>query len=91
VLDFGTVALPIPDNAIPPDQIYGDGVEPKPDGVFRLAYGNIDGFSTVSFNNPKGNLLRHWLRTVDADFFAGNEAKINWSCMPRSGRLSEIF
>jgi hypothetical protein len=50
------VARPIPVDAIPPDQIYRDGVEPKPDGIFRLAYGNIDGFSTVAFNNPKGNL-----------------------------------
>jgi hypothetical protein len=57
VLDFDSVARPIPNNAIQPSQIYGDGVGPKPDGVFRLAYGNIDGFSTVAFNNPKGNLL----------------------------------
>jgi hypothetical protein len=90
-LDFGSVRLPISDNAIPPDQIYGNGVEPKPDGTFRLAYGNIDGFSTVSFNNPKGNLLRHWLQLVEADFFAGNEAKVNWSLMPKSGHLVEMF
>lgn len=66
-------------------------MEPKPDGVFWLAYGNIDGFSTVSFNNPKANILKHWLRKVEADFFSGNEAKINWSIMPRSGRLPKIF
>jgi hypothetical protein len=74
-----------------PDQPYGDGIEPKPDGVFQLAYGNIDGFSTVPFNNPKANVLKHWLRDVEADFFVGNKAKINWSLMPRSGSLTEIF
>jgi hypothetical protein len=60
-------------------------VEPKADEVFRLAYGSIDGFHTVSFNNPKANLLKHWLRRVEANFFAGNKAQINWSQMPRSG------
>lgn len=91
VLDFGSIRRPTLDDAIPPDQVYGDGVEPKPDGTFQLAYGNIDGFNTVSFNNLKGNILRHWLWLVEADFFAGNEAKVNWSLMPRSGRLAEIF
>jgi hypothetical protein len=81
----------VPDNAIPSMQLYGNGVEPKPDGIFRLAYGNINGFSTAPFNNPKANLLKHWLRHVDADFFAGNEAQINWSKMPFSGRLPEMF
>jgi hypothetical protein len=66
-------------------------MEPKPDGVFCLAYGNIDGFSTVPFNNPTAHVLKHWIRTIDADFFAENEAKINWSIMPRSGRLQELF
>jgi hypothetical protein len=37
--------------------IYGEGVEPKPDGIFRLAYGNKNSFPMVSFNNPKANLL----------------------------------
>jgi hypothetical protein len=73
-----------PPMAFSPDQPYGDGIEPKHDGVFRLAYGNIDGFSTVPFNNPKANVLKHWLRDIEADFFASNEAKINWSLMPRS-------
>jgi hypothetical protein len=54
-------------------------VEPKADGVFRLTYGNINGFHSVSFNNPKANMLKHWLRHVEADFFAGNKAQINWS------------
>jgi hypothetical protein len=66
-------------------------VEPKLDGTFRLAYGNINGFSTVPFNNPKANTLKHWLRHVEADFFASNEAQINWSQMPCSGRLPELF
>jgi hypothetical protein len=56
-----------------------------------LAYGNIDGFQTVPFNNPKANLLKHWLRHIDADFFAGNEAQLQWSLMPRAGRLPELF
>jgi hypothetical protein len=68
-LDFGPGQLNIPANAIRPDNIYGDGVEPKLDGMFRLAYGNIDGFSTLAYNNPKANVLKHWLRTIDADFF----------------------
>jgi hypothetical protein len=42
-----------------------------------LAYGNIDGFSSVPFNNLKANVLKHWLRDIEADFFVGNEAKIN--------------
>jgi hypothetical protein len=71
--------------------IYGDGVEPKPDRTFRLAYGNINGFPTVSFNNPKANLLKHWLRHIEADFFVGNKAQVNWNLMPRSGRLPEMF
>ena len=66
-------------------------MEPKADGVFRLAYGNIDGFHMVPFNNPKANFLKDWLRSVEADFFAGNEPQINWSMMPRSGRLPELF
>jgi hypothetical protein len=28
---------------------------------------------------------------VEADFFAGNEAQINWSQMPYPGRLPELF
>jgi hypothetical protein len=28
---------------------------------------------------------------MDVDFFAGNESKINWACMPRQGRLPELF
>jgi hypothetical protein len=90
-LDFGPGQLNIPANAIRPDKVYGDGVEPKLDGTFRLAYGNIDGFSTVAYNNPKANVLKHWLRTIEADFFAGNEAQINWKLMPRSGCLHELF
>jgi hypothetical protein len=77
--------------AFRPDQVYGDGIEPKPNGVFRLAYGNIDGFSMVPFNNLKANVLKHWLRDIEANFFAGNEAKINWSLMPHSGSLTKIF
>ena len=49
----------------------------KPDDVFRLAYGNINGFMAVEHNNPKAKELRHWLRCMDVDFFAGNESKIN--------------
>ena len=90
-MDFPAASLAVPDTALRPENVYGDGVEPKPDGVFRLAYGNINGFPTVSFNNPKANILKHWLRTIEADFFAGNEAQINWSLMPRSGILPEIF
>jgi hypothetical protein len=56
-----------------------------------LAYGIIDGFSTVPFNNQKTNVLKHWLRDIEADFFAGNKAKINWSLMPCSGSLTKIF
>jgi len=48
ILDFGPGQLNIPADAIRPDNVYGDGVEPKLDGRFRLAYGNIDGFSTVA-------------------------------------------
>ena len=80
-----------PTMAFRPEEVYGDGIEPKADGVFRLAYGNVDGFPTVSYNNPKANALKYWLRHIEADFFAGNESKINWSLMPRSGSLSEIF
>jgi hypothetical protein len=90
-LDFRAIFPSIPDTAIRPEQAYGDGIEPKPDGVFRLAYGNINGLPTVSFNNPKANVLKHWFRHIEADFFAGNEAQINWSLMPRSGSLPEIF
>jgi hypothetical protein len=60
-LPFPSIPTPIPEHAIPPDQCYGDGVGPKAEGIFRLAYGNIDGFQTVPFNNPKANLLKHWL------------------------------
>jgi hypothetical protein len=45
----------------------------------------------VPFNNPKANVLKHWLRDVKADFFACNEAKINWRLMPCSGSLTKIF
>jgi hypothetical protein len=51
-LDFRPVTAMIPPMAFSPDQPYGDGIEAKPGGVFQLAYGNIDGFSTVPFNNP---------------------------------------
>jgi hypothetical protein len=60
-LDFRPIISTVPPMAFRPDQIYGDGIEPKPDGVFCLAYGNIDGFSTVPFNKPKANVLKHWL------------------------------
>jgi hypothetical protein len=73
-LAFTPLPFTVPDNAIPPTQLYGDGVEPKLDGIFRLAYGNINGFNLAPFDNPKTILLKHWLRHVDADFFAGNEA-----------------
>ena len=91
LLPFHAIPSGLPPNAIPPDQPYGDGMEPNADGVFRLAYDNIDGFHTVPFNNPKANFLKDWLRSVEADFFAGNEPQINWSMMPRSGRLPELF
>jgi hypothetical protein len=90
-LNFTAASLTVPNTAFRPEIAYGDGVEPKPDGVFRLAYGNINGFPTVSFNNPKANILKHWLRLIDANFFAGNEAQINWSLIPCSGSLPEIF
>jgi hypothetical protein len=90
-LDFCRVIAMVPLMAFSPDQPYGDGIEPKPDGVVHLAYGNIDGFSTVPFNNPKANVLKYWLRDIEADFFAGNEAKINWSLMPCLGSLTKIF
>jgi hypothetical protein len=90
-LNFAAPSLVVPDTAFRPEIAYGDGVEPKPDGVFRLAYGNINGFPMVSFNNQKANILKHWLRLIDVDFFAGNEAQINWSLMPCSGSLPEIF
>jgi hypothetical protein len=28
---------------------------------------------------------------MDVDFFAGNEGKINWACMPCKGHLPELF
>jgi hypothetical protein len=77
LLDFPAALLVILDTAFWPENAYGDRVEPKPDGVFRLAYGNINGFPTVSYNNPKANLFKHWLCMIDADFFAGNKAQIN--------------
>jgi hypothetical protein len=40
-----------------------------------LAYGNIDGFSTVPFNNPKANVLKHWLRDIEADFLPATKPK----------------
>ena len=90
-LPFRPKIKPVPPDAIPPDVAYGDGVETKEDGIYRLAYGNIDGFNLTPYNNPKANSLKSWLRSIDADFFAGNEAKINWKLMPPSGRLPEIF
>ena len=45
----------------------------------------------VTHTNPKAIELRHWLKHMDADFFAGNESKLNWAKMPPSGRLSEMF
>jgi hypothetical protein len=59
--------------------------------MFRLAYGNINGFMAVPHTNPKAVELRHWLRHMEVDLFAGNESKINWSCMPKAGRLPEMF
>jgi hypothetical protein len=94
--DTSNTLFPLPPrptspSALPPEQPYGDGIGPKADGVYRLAYGNIDGFPTVPYNNPKAGQLKEWLQNIDADFFAGNEAKINWSRMPRSGQLPELF
>jgi hypothetical protein len=45
------------------------------DGVFRLAYGNIDGFPTVPFNNPKANVLKHWLRDIEAYFLRAKRSE----------------
>jgi hypothetical protein len=70
---------------------FGDGVGDKPADVFWVAYGNINGFLAVTHSNPKAHERRHWLRCVDVDFFAGNEGKINWACMPHSGCLPESF
>jgi hypothetical protein len=47
----------------------------KPADVFRLAYGNINGFHVVEHTNPKANELRHWIWCMEVDFFAGNESK----------------
>lgn len=74
--------MPTSHNAIPPDNPCGDGVEPKKDGIFHLAYGNINGLNTIPYNNPKANLLKDWLCHIEAVFFAGNEVQINWSLMP---------
>jgi hypothetical protein len=63
----------------------------KPTDVFRLAHGKINGFHAVEHTNPKANELRHLIRCMEIDFFAWNESKINWSRMPRSGRLPELF
>jgi hypothetical protein len=90
-LPFARIPRPVPPGAIPPEQPYGDGIEPKPEGVYRLAYGNIDGFPTVPYNNPKAGQLKDWFKATEVDFFAGNESKINWRKMPRSGQLPEIF
>jgi hypothetical protein len=56
-----------------------------------LAYGNIDGFRTIPFNNPKANFLKDWIQFEAVDFFAGNEAQINWHMMPCSGCLPKLF
>ena len=91
LLPFQAIPSCWPLNSFPLDQAYGDGMELKAEGVFWLAYGNIDGFPTVPFNNPKANFLKDWLHLAEADFFVGNEAQINWHMMPCSGHLPELF
>jgi hypothetical protein len=76
---------------LPPEEDFGDSIGIKSPKVFRLGYGNINGFPAVPHNNPKAGQLRHWFRHMDIDFFAGNESKINWAQMPPSGRLPELF
>jgi hypothetical protein len=76
---------------IPHNDDFGDPMHPKPSNVFRLAYGNFDGFSAVQHTNPKASELCHWFQCMDVDFFAGNEGKINWARMPRAGQLRELF
>jgi exonuclease III len=66
-------------------------VADKPANVFRVAYGNINGFSAVPHTNLKANELRYWFRHMEVDFFVGNEGKINWARMPHEGRLPELF
>jgi hypothetical protein len=81
----------IPENAICPEHVYKMEWNPnQPDGVFRLAYGNIDRFSTVAFNNPKANLLKHWIQNIGADFFWVMRSG-STGASPHSGWLPEIF
>jgi hypothetical protein len=64
---FGQSSLPyqpvvdhLSTQGIPYTQDYGDTVgEEKSSNIFRVAYGNIDGFSTVSHTNPKAIQLHH--------------------------------
>jgi hypothetical protein len=55
LLSFHPIMLHHP--GLLPDEDFGDPIGPKPSTVFRLGYGNINGFSMVQHTNPKARQL----------------------------------
>jgi len=51
----------------------------------------MDQFHMVHNNNEKANLLRTWARHYKLDGIFVQETGINWTAMPRVGRLEELM
>jgi len=72
-------------------QDFGDVLGPKPKDRLRFGGGNMDQFHTAHNNNGKANLLRAWARHYKLDGVFVQETGINWTAMPRTGRLEEMM
>jgi len=51
----------------------------------------MDQFHTAHNNNEKANLLQAWARHYKLDGVFVQETGINWTAMPRTGRLEEMM
>jgi len=76
----------------PLDSTFGDPLPClKADGHIWIGFCNIDGFPATSFQNPKVTELHSFISQMELDIFAGCEANINWSKMPKGASLWEWF
>jgi len=74
----------------PLDSTFGDPLPRlKADGHIRIGFCNIDGFPATSFQNSKVTELCSFISQMELDVFAGCEANMNWSKMPKGASLWE--
>jgi len=72
-------------------QDFGNVLGPKPKDRLCFGGGNMDQFHMAHNNNKKANLLRAWARHYELNGVFVQETGINWTAMPRTGRLEEMM